>query len=97
MRQEIRRFRVGPTAKVLGVLYTLVGLVVSPIFLLAALVAPDGAGAGVGVGLAVAMPILYGFLGFVFTAIGCLIYNMVAGWIGGIELEIVSSPSDSAV
>lgn len=86
MAQRIRRFGVGQTAKVLGVLYMLVGLVFVPFFLLAAMFAPNQA--GMGVGFAVAMPVIYGLCGFVFTAIGCLIYNVVAGWVGGIEIEI---------
>jgi hypothetical protein len=48
--------------------------------------------AGFGTGLALALPILYGVLGFIFTAIGCALYNLVAGWVGGIEVELDSSP-----
>ena len=86
MRQRVRRFGVGQTAKVFGILYALIGLVAAPIFLVAALLAPDGA--GLGIGFALLIPICYGLLGFVFTAIGCVIYNLVAGWVGGIEIEI---------
>ena len=31
------------------------------------------------------MPIFIGLFGFVFTAIGCLLYNFVASKVGGIE------------
>lgn len=86
MAQRIRRFGVGQTAKMLGTIYTLFGVVLIPIFLLATMYAPDAAGFGVGV--AVALPLIYGVIGFVFTAVGCLIYNLVAGWVGGIEIEI---------
>ena len=86
MAQRIRRFGVGQTAKVLGVLYTLLGLVFLPFVLVAAMFAPNEA--GLGIGFAVALPVIYGLAGFVFTAIGCLIYNLVAGWVGGIEVEI---------
>jgi len=85
MTQRIRRFGVGQTAKVLGVLYALMGVVLVPIFLIAAMFAPNAA--GFGFGIAIAMPIVYGVAGFVFTAIGCLIYNLVAGWVGGIEID----------
>lgn len=91
MAQRIRRFGVGQTAKMLGALYTLVGVVLIPIFLIAAMYAPDQAGFGVGV--AVALPLIYGLIGFVFTAIGCAIYNLVAGWIGGIEIELEAPAS----
>lgn len=33
------------------------------------------------------LPFVYGIFGFIMTAISCLIYNVIAGRIGGIELE----------
>jgi hypothetical protein len=39
------------------------------------------------------LPILYGVLGFVMTAIGAAIYNLVASWIGGIEIQMDDSDS----
>jgi hypothetical protein len=86
MAQRIRRFGVGQTAKVVGVLYTLIGLVFAPFILLAALFAPEEA--GMGIGFAVALPIIYGVAGFIFSAIGCVIYNMVASKVGGIEIQM---------
>ena len=86
MPQQIRRFGIGQTAKVVAVLYALMGLVFAPIFLLAAMFSPKET--GFGAGFAVAVPILYGVCGFIFTAIGCALYNLVAGWVGGIEVEL---------
>lgn len=86
MPQQIRRFGIGQTAKVVAVLYALMGLLFVPIFLIAAMFSPEET--GFGTGLALALPILYGVLGFIFTAIGCAIYNVVAGWIGGVEVEL---------
>ena len=34
------------------------------------------------------MPIIFGLVGFLAGVIGALIYNIVARWFGGIELEI---------
>ncbi|HTY53657.1 MAG TPA: hypothetical protein VMB26_00570 [Candidatus Binataceae bacterium] len=34
------------------------------------------------------LPIAGGALGFIYTMIFCWIYNVVAGWIGGIEMEL---------
>ena len=84
---RIDRFGIGQTAKVLGILYALMGLVFVPFFLIAAMFTPSEE-AGFGLGFAVTMPILYGLAGFVFTAIGCALYNLVAGWVGGIEVEL---------
>ncbi len=86
MVQRLSRFSVGQTAKVLGLLYALMGLIAVPFFLLAAMLSPNGA--GFGVGFALALPIFYGLLGFVFTAIGCALYNWVAGKVGGIEISL---------
>lgn len=35
----------------------------------------------------IAMPILYGLMGFVFGALGAWLYNVLAKGIGGVELE----------
>jgi transmembrane protein DUF3566 len=88
---QIRRFGVGQTAKVAGALYALMGLVFVPIVLIASLISPDKS--GVGPGFALALPIIYGVLGFIFTAIGCAIYNFVAGLVGGIEVELDATRS----
>jgi hypothetical protein len=41
-----------------------------------------------GLVLSVVIALFYGLIGWVFTAVACLIYNLVAGWIGGIEVEV---------
>jgi hypothetical protein len=83
---RIERFGIGQTAKVLGVLYALMGLVFVPFFILIAMFSPSEA--NFGLGFAIMMPILYGIAGFVFTAVGCWLYNIVAGWVGGIEVDV---------
>jgi hypothetical protein len=92
MTQQIRKFGIGQTAKVAAVLYALMGLVLVPVFLFMSMVAPKEAG-GMGVGLALAMPILYGIIGFIATAIACALYNFVAKLVGGIEVELDTSPT----
>jgi hypothetical protein len=90
MPQQIRRFGIGQTAKVVAVLYALMGLVFVPVYLMIAMFSPKET-AGFGTGFALAMPIFYGVAGFIFTAIGCAIYNLVAGWVGGVEVELEGS------
>src|SRR5205823_3781883 len=97
----VRRLkRVGPLqlGKVLGVLYGLMGLIFVPFFLLmsmAGALIPHRAGApppalpiAFGLGFAIAMPIFYAVFGFIFGVVGAWIYNLVARWIGGIEVEV---------
>ena len=86
MPQQIRRFGIGQTAKVVAVLYALMGLVFIPFFLLAAMFSPKES--PFSPAFALLLPILYGVLGFIFTAIACAIYNLVAGLVGGIEVEL---------
>jgi hypothetical protein len=41
-----------------------------------------------GTGFALFMPVLYAVMGFVFGVIGAFIYNVIAKWVGGIEVEV---------
>ena len=85
-------------AKILGLIHACLGLIFAPFFLLIGL-AGSLAGqhkapfAGVfGIILAVLMPVFYGAIGFVTGAIGALLYNALAGLIGGFELELEVQP-----
>ena len=86
MVQRLSRFSIGQTAKVLGLLNGLMGLIFVPFFVIATMLSPGDE--SLGIGFALAMPILYGLLGFVFTAIGCALYNWVARKVGGIEVSL---------
>jgi len=96
VKQRIRRVAPVQVAKVMGVLYGIMGLLFVPIFLFVGSVAPTEAdeafGAGFSTTLALFMPILYGGFGFIFTLIGAALYNMVASFVGGIEVEFDTAP-----
>ena len=95
MRQQISRLSIHQTAKVLAILYGMMGLLFIPIFLVVSMAAPGDAGMlgmGMGLGAALVFPIMYAVFGYVFVAIGCLLYNLVAGWVGGIEVEMRAEP-----
>jgi hypothetical protein len=38
----------------------------------------------------IAIPIIYGIIGFIGGAIGALLYNLFAGMVGGVEIEVES-------
>jgi len=59
-------------------------------FSIAALFRPDGGGLGAmwGVAAVVIFPVLYGVLGFLVTLLTTWLYNVVAGAVGGIELDL---------
>ena len=95
----IRRMGVFSIAKVFGLVYAGVGLLVGAIFsvfsvagsLIGALALEDESaliGLLLGVGSIFFFPIFYGLLGFLGTALGAAVYNLVAGLIGGIEMDI---------
>jgi hypothetical protein len=82
-------------AKVAGVLYALIGLLIGAFVALAALAGAFAGGedAGLigslmGVGAIVMFPLIYGCMGFVFTLIGAWLYNLIAGVVGGIRIEV---------
>ena len=90
--------RIGPVscAKIVGTLYALLGLLAGAVFSMIAMAGGfaannsgfAGFGAIVGVGAIIAFPICYGLLGFITTFIGAWLYNMLAGAVGGIELDL---------
>ena len=88
MVQRLSSFSIGQTAKVLGLLYGLMGFLTIPFIIMAGIYLPPKSGFGIGYALTV--PVLYGLMGFVFTAVGCALYNWVAGMVGGIEIKLES-------
>jgi hypothetical protein len=90
--------RVGPLscARLSGTLYGFIGLLIGGIFSMVAMAggfasdttASRGIAAAIGVGAIVVFPILYGVMGFVATLIGAWLYNIVAGIVGGVELDV---------
>jgi len=90
--------RVGPlsAAKIAGALYVLIGLVMGALFALVATLgfgalpddAPGGFGLLFGVGALVWAPIFYGLLGFFGALIVAGLYNLMAGLVGGVELDL---------
>jgi hypothetical protein len=94
VRYRIRRVDPFELAKVMGILYALGGLIAAPIFYFASKFSPataEASGFGFGAGFAIALPIIYGVLGFIGTAIAAGIYNLVAGWVGGVVIELDAS------
>jgi len=101
-KMQIRRVGIFSYAKITAVTTAAFGLIIGVIYGLivivfgAAILAGGGrdtgaAGAGsivAGVLIMIGLPIFYGVLGFIFGAIGALVYNVAAGFVGGIELEL---------
>ena len=90
--------RVGPLscAKIMGTLNAIMGVVIGAIFsfisLIGGFASNSYGGAGVsaliGMGSVIFFPLLYGVIGFVTALIGAALYNILAGAVGGIELDV---------
>src|SRR5690349_12831463 len=103
MKRRIKRIGPLQAGKMLGVLYAAFGLIFIPFFALAVLggafaqhaqasqsgaTAPAAIATGVMLIMALLLPVFYGVMGFIVGVIGAAIYNLVAQWIGGIEVEV---------
>ena len=90
--------RVAPFSfgKIMGTLYTILGLVIGCLFALASMAGSmfseqahaGSLGAVFGVGAIIFFPLLYGVMGFVVSLIGAALYNLAAGIVGGIEIDV---------
>ena len=94
MRQQITRLSVHQTAKVFAVIYGLLGFVFLPFVWIVSAFSPQNDDFGGGVWLLI-FPAIYAVFGYIFTAIGCVIYNWVAGMIGGIEVELAAPAGEA--
>lgn len=89
--KRIKRFGVIQTAKVAGVIYFLIAAVFMVPFGLITLLVPNTSSSffpSFGGAFFIFLPFFYGIAAFIMTAIGCLVYNAIAKWIGGIEIEV---------
>jgi len=82
MKKQITNVSPVQTAKVFAVLYFLMSL---PLIGMMAIMFSFSHAPAPGLGFLIFMPFLYLIFGFIFTAIGAWVYNLAAGWVGGIE------------
>lgn len=84
-------------AKVAGALYAMLGLIIGAMISLIAVagglsnLGSEGAVFSVifGMGAVVLLPILYGGMGFVMSLVMAWLYNVVAGMVGGVEIDVL--------
>ncbi|HSH53905.1 MAG TPA: hypothetical protein VK967_02650 [Methylotenera sp.] len=82
MKKQIINISPIQTAKVFALLYFVISLPLVALMAIAMSLSPAPAPA---LGFLIALPFLYLIFGFIFTAIGAWIYNIVTKWVGGIE------------
>ena len=98
----IRRFGVLSVAKMYGLVMFIGGLIVGVLYGLFFIIfgaamsafgnnqttAGGVSSVVIGIVMMIAIPIMYGLLGFIMGAIGALIYNALSGIIGGVKFDL---------
>ena len=92
----IRRLAPVSLAKIIGALYVVLGLIFGAMFSFAAMAGAfrfDQADTPpffrfMGTGAVFMFPIFYGCLGFIVSLVAAWLYNILAGLVGGIEIDI---------
>jgi hypothetical protein len=108
----IRRFGVVSVAKMYGLLMFIFGLIIGVIYGLFFIIfgaAMSALGPGgtdttmggvssvvVGILFMIGIPVFYGIIGFISGAIGALVYNGVAGIVGGVKFELEGAQQEYA-
>src|SRR5262249_35967573 len=98
--RRIKRVAPLQAGKMLAALYGCMWLIFLPLLLLAGVLGtfvpqaqstqgtPAAFIGAVFLGMGIFFPIIYAVMGFIVGVIGAAIYNLLAGWIGGIEVEV---------
>ena len=98
----IKRFGVISVAKMYGLIMFIFGLIFGGLYglfliifgaAISAAAGSRGAASGVssavlGIGIMIGFPLMYGAMGFIMGAIGALVYNGLAGIVGGVKFDL---------
>ncbi len=89
---KLKKIGILSLAKIEGLVLAIFGLVIGLAYAIIATIigaATRSAGLAIGLGLLalIGCPILYGAAGFVGGALTAFVYNLVAGWTGGLEMD----------
>ena len=92
----VKSIGVASVAKMYGAISAGVGLLIGVCIALASMIGAGFADAGepaifapiFGVGAVIIMPIFYGIMGVIGGAIGAVLYNVFAGMVGGVTLNV---------
>jgi hypothetical protein len=92
MVHRIRHIGVAQLAKMLGALYLALGLIFGVLIWAFSSMAGGAGGKlglfGLGAASVIIIPICYAVIGVVFGAITAWLYNMIAGSVGGVEIDL---------
>jgi hypothetical protein len=92
--RRIKRIAPLQLGKISAFVYGIMGLIILPMMLLVTFLGSHFQQAqrtgfmALGIGFMIFIPVLYAVMGFIIGVLSAAIYNLVAKWIGGIEVEV---------
>ncbi len=91
-KKVIKKIGVMSYAKISTIVMAIIGLILGIFYAILGAAAKTLGGEATWMGsmglLAIILtPLFYAIIGFVTGVIGSLIYNLIAGWVGGVEIE----------
>jgi hypothetical protein len=86
MKKQMIRISILQSSKIMTAMYVLMGFIYS-IIAIPMIVFGNSQVRIIGL-VYLFMPVLMGILGFVFFVIFAAIYNLLASWLGGVEIEV---------
>lgn len=87
MRYQVSRISVHQSAKVIAIIYFFISLVFIPVFWFVSYLNPTE---DMPLMLTLLIPFLYAAAAYVFTALGFIVYNLLAARVGGIEMTLTA-------
>lgn len=97
MKQQVIRFSVAQSSKVVALLYGAMGLIFVPLGLLLAVLDQEGTFGSFMIAFYLCAPFFYALIGYIAALVGFWVYNLIAGGVGGIELELIVSQESGAM
>ncbi len=86
---EIKSIEVFQTAKVIGILYGVLGVIGALFWFLGLMIAGRPVAA---IAALIFGPFIYGIVSFIITALGAWLYNEVPSRFGGVQFELTQRP-----
>ncbi|UZD20961.1 hypothetical protein PBT90_15395 [Algoriphagus halophytocola] len=95
---KIEKIGVTSMARIYGLTMAIMGFVIGLFYALflsafSGLLGSEYSGmGGLGIWMVIVFPIFYGVLGFIFGALGAVVYNFIASKTGGLEIQLSKEP-----
>jgi hypothetical protein len=86
VKHYVRHLHPVQAAKVMAVVYGIIGLIFIPLFFVFSAFLPTEE--RMGVVFLLVLPVIYAIIGFIGTLIAAAVYNFAAGWVGGFAVDL---------